>query len=154
MGDQTYAFVCESNRIEGIKRDPTAAELAEHDRFVSLPRVTVQDLQEFVNVYQPGAAMRLLTGMNVRVGNHTPPPGGPKILDDLQAILDAMPRNGPYDTHLLYESLHPFTDGNGRSGRALWSWQMNRRDCVRGHPLGFLHHFYYQTLAARSPQVK
>jgi hypothetical protein len=37
----------------------------------------------------------------------------------------------------------PTTDGNGRSGRALWLW------CMRGRaPLGFLHQFYYQTLGA------
>ena len=38
-------------------------------------------------------------------------------------------------------SNHPFTDGNGRSGRALWLWQMNNHA-----PFGFLHTFYYQTL--------
>lgn len=49
----------------------------------------------------------------------------------------------PFTTHLRYESIHPFSDGNGRSGRALWLWQMKGRA-----PLGFLHQFYYQTLAA------
>jgi hypothetical protein len=49
----------------------------------------------------------------------------------------------PLEAHVRYETLHPFTDGNGRTGRALWYWMMvgsSRAD------LGFLHAFYYQTL--------
>lgn len=50
----------------------------------------------------------------------------------------------PWEVHIAYEMLHPFTDGNGRSGRMLWAWQM------RNFPLDFLHTFYYQTLNALS----
>ena len=49
---------------------------------------------------------------------------------------------GACETHVRYELLHPFLDGNGRSGRALWLWLMGQA------PLGFLHTFYYQTLSA------
>lgn len=47
------------------------------------------------------------------------------------------------DNMEAYETLHPFTDGNGRSGRALWLWAMGG---IHRAPLGFLHHFYYQAL--------
>jgi Fic family protein len=51
----------------------------------------------------------------------------------------------PFAAHVRYEHLHPFTDGNGRSGRAIWAWQMLYQG--RGEiPLGFLHHFYYQSI--------
>lgn len=61
-------------------------------------------------------------------------------------LLDLVNRDprDPYKIHLLYEDLHPFTDGNGRSGRAIWLWQMERQGGTR---LSFLHWWYYATLA-------
>lgn len=142
-------FVTESNRIEGILRPPTAAELMEFKHFMALEKVNLGNLIQFVSVYQPDARLRVHPGMNVRVGLHVPPPGGPAIVDALNEILTRARRKQPnhcHEIHLAYESLHPFTDGNGRSGRMLWAWQL------RNFPLGFLHHFYYQTLAANSPR--
>lgn len=138
-------FIRESNRIEGIKRAPTAAEIAEHVRFVGLGRIAVGDLQRFVKVYQPDAVLRDREDLNVRVGSHIAPPGGLTVVQDLRSII-AVANDGmasAYHVHCGYETLHPFTDGNGRSGRALWAWQMLRQG---GCPLGFLHHFYYQAL--------
>lgn len=138
--------VMESNRIEGIGRT-TKEQVAEHERFVNLPVVTVDDLVRFVSVYQPNAKLRNVEGLNVRVGNHNPPPGGWQVERDLRDLLDVASQNGeePWDIHVKYEMLHPFTDGNGRSGRALWYWMMR---CDRLAGLGFLHAFYYQTLRA------
>lgn len=135
-------FVAESNRIEGITRSPTDTELDEHCRFVALEVVTVAELERFVSVYQPGARLRDQHGLDVRVGDHRPPRGSPQIRHRLEALLvDMRDVRNPWATHVEYENLHPFTDGNGRSGRALWAWQM------QDYPLGFLHHFYYQTLS-------
>jgi hypothetical protein len=145
-------FVEESNRIEGINRTPERHELNEFVRFMELPVVTVADLEKFVSVYQPGAVLRDKVGLNVRVANHIPQRGGPAVRDELEDILATANNSLPwvdkqsasllaYHMHIRYEQLHPFTDGNGRSGRMLWAWQM------RTFPLGFLHQFYYQTLA-------
>jgi hypothetical protein len=141
----------ESNRIEGIHREPTGDEIREFERFMALPAVTVSDLCQFVYVYQPNAKLRDKDGRNVRVGHYYPPPGAPWIRDKLEQLC-AFATGGanPWEVHLCYESLHPFTDGNGRSGRMLWYWQM------RTHPmgdLGFLHAFYYQTLAGNPRDV-
>lgn len=130
-------FIRESNKIEGINRNPTQEEIDEFNRFMDLREVTVKELQVFVAVYQPNARLRNEYGLNVRVGNYYPPFGGPEIYSLLESILNIQ---NAFDQHINYEKLHPFTDGNGRSGRALWAWK--NRDLS----LGFLHRFYYDTL--------
>ena len=136
-------FIIESNAIEGIHRDPTEGEIKEFRRFMMLESINPRELMKFVKVYQPNAIIRDRVNIpGVKVGNHIAPSSGPQIMVSLYSIIENMEENGPYQTHILYETLHPFTDGNGRSGRMLWAWQMGRSKLG----LGFLHRFYYQTL--------
>lgn len=139
-------FIRESNKIEGIHREPTKAEIAAHTEFLNIfPFPTVDALEKLVAVLAPGHRLRDAYGLDVRVGDHIAPRGCPEIRQSLNTILsrvaDGADAYHPWQAHLDYETLHPFTDGNGRSGRALWLWQM------QDAPLGFLHHFYYQTLS-------
>lgn len=142
-------FVRESNRIEGIVREPTVDEIQAHEHLLSLPGIHLGHMEAFVETIA-GAPLRRRRGMNVRVGDHIAPDGGPEIEDQLRDLLILCDIHGAcriyyaYETHITYENLHPFMDGNGRSGRALWLWMMGGMD---GAPLGFLHHWYYQTLA-------
>lgn len=143
-------FVAESNRIEGITRAPTGIEVDALEGFLELTRPVRDDLTKLVEVFQPGEVLRDQPGLDVYVGNHTPPPGGPAIplmLDNLLALPHVF--RHPYFQHHNYETLHPYTDGNGRSGRALWLWgmkQLGGREWQRALQLGFLHLWYYQSL--------
>jgi hypothetical protein len=152
MSDWLKDFVTESNRIEGIDRIPTAAEITAHEEFL-YDQPTVGRLISFVAAVQPDAKLRDEPGLDVRVGGHVPPPGGIGMRPALAVLLfDAISGadgSHPYHIHCGYEILHPFTDGNGRSGRALWLWGMQDggvRLRLQAQQLGFLHCWYYQSL--------
>jgi hypothetical protein len=139
-------FIRESNRIEGILRPPLPDEVVAHEVFLAQRGIEIRHVEAFVDVVA-NARLRDKRGMDVYVGNHTPPAGGPFIRDALTALLADVQTCDPtpFETHVRYETLHPFMDGNGRSGRVLWAWQM-RRDGHDPFALPFLHRFYYQAL--------
>ena len=139
-------FIIESNAIEGIYHEPTREEIEEFQRFMALKEITIDEILGYLAVHQPDAQLRDKEGMNVRVGSYYPPRGGDNITLGLGSLLDEINNKEltPYKAHVRYEQLHPFTDGNGRSGRMIWAWMQ------RDISLGFLHMFYYQTLAHSS----
>lgn len=142
-------FVTESNRIEGILRPPTVQELSATADFVLGPMPTVDSLCRLARVYAPEKGLlRNQKGMNVRVGSHVAPPGGSGLHGELIALLATIDDAGPVEFHVTYETLHPFLDANGRTGRALWAWQMFNRGYIEAIDRGFLHSWYYQTLEA------
>ena len=142
-------FLIESNRIEGITRDPTPQELSETAKFLDLDTVGLDDLRRLAIIYASGRGiLRERIGLDVRVGNHFPPRGGPSVRRELVKLLDDLtdPDISPFQWHIQYETLHPFMDGNGRTGRAIWAWMMLKRGHERWLEIGFLHEWYYQSL--------
>jgi hypothetical protein len=146
------SFVEESNMIEGIFRHPYQSEVDATRHFITLDEVDVAAVEALVASLQFGAVIRSTQGMNVAVGNHMPPSGGMNIVYSLMELLaNSEVCDDPFLIHVRYESLHPFTDGNGRSGRALWLRMMQRIHGERGGlKRNFLHEWYYQSLSHMS----
>jgi hypothetical protein len=136
-------FVTESNKIEGIT-DPEVIEddLKRTRKFLSLSKITLKDLNE----YNTAGKLRNKKGMNVQVGAYYPNEGGIFIEKQLKVLIKQVNEDVklPFWLHIAFETLHPYTDGNGRTGRVLWAWQMITQE---GYDLslGFLHEYYYQS---------
>lgn len=141
-------FVKESNSIEGINREPLEEEIAAHTKFLDLDEIKVADLCGFVKVVA-NRSLRVNYGDDVYVGGHIPPSGGPVIEKKLEALLVDIQTDvlNSYNAHVKYELLHPFMDGNGRSGRVLWAWH-RMREGFNPFSLSFMHTWYYQSLTA------
>ena len=145
-------FAIESNKIEGIF-ETSVNEVEALRLIVNLQTLTIGDINEYVYAVS-GASLRRNAGMDVRVGNHIPPAGGSHVVEELDRLVMAAETGSisAYDFHLVYENLHPYMDGNGRSGRALWLRYAKRER----HPyvsLGFLHAFYYDTLKSQDFRI-
>lgn len=144
-----FDFMVESNRIEGIDRKPTHGEVLCAQYFLDLQDFVLSDVVVLQASIAPGKLLRDQPGMNVRVADHIAPHGGPSIIIHLENLLLTIqiPGSDPWMCHCAFEELHPFMDGNGRTGRMLWAWHMQNagRDPFA---LPFLHRWYYETLSS------
>lgn len=155
-------FIRESNKIESIMRQPRKWEIDAFKMFLELEYLEIKDVENLVNAFQPGAKLRIELGMDVSIGGKEKL-GHPDVKDKLQQLLyrandyktNRRHYRGrfeeakilgvlPWQVHVDYEYLHPFIDGNGRSGRAIWAWMHGGQSTE--FMRGFLHSFYYETL--------
>ncbi len=108
------------------------------ERHVGIARIGHEDLFELHlilagEVMDQGTAGRYRT-INVHVGRYVPPP--PSEVSGLMfELLDWWNREAVKLSpilssailHYRFEAIHPFADGNGRTGRALALWELYRR---------------------------
>lgn len=123
LGDWVPHFVRASNRLAGINREPTAAEISAHRGLLAANSLRVENLEQFVRHVAGGARLREAPGIGDRGTEAT------HLRADLATIVEAAraKATSPARLHRIYSMLRPFTDGNGRCGRALLMWQVMRR---------------------------
>ena len=124
-----------------------------HEDIFSLHRILAE------GVMDQGDAGRYRT-IAVRVGNYVPPPAG-DVSGLMMELLDwwnkdsrkLSPVLSSAILHHRFESVHPFADGNGRTGRALNLWELYRRG-FDTHHLFSVDEFTGKTGRAITPNLK
>lgn len=156
-------FIEESNKIEGITAYNEIDQYEAYMKFLNLKEIDIEDITSLaLDLFNSSYAssqvpvLRLLPEHDVIVGNHRPPKSGPNIRKSLQKLLDEVNEQtdskNAYRLHVEYETLHPLTDCNGRTRRAIWAWLMVKDSYEFG--LGFLQKWYYQSLDANRITIK
>ncbi|QAV69735.1 Fic family protein [Salinibacterium sp. UTAS2018] len=115
------------------------ASLADRER-----PVTTADLEQLQHVIEPGLDAGLRTEQNWVGGSgwsplradFVPPPESEvrRLVDDLSRFVTATHGNPVVRAaiaHAQFETIHPFIDGNGRTGRALIHTVLRRTDALR-----------------------
>lgn len=144
-------FLDHSNRIEDVRSEEALEDAIEAWEYAkSLSEITLKDLFEIHRLLlkriDPDIAGRFRT-YDIQIGGKIKKFRGLEVLEsqtqealDLLKEGEALPlaaqRNGlARRAHVQYEDVHPFPDGNGRSGRILYNWHRAKL----GLPLHIIH---------------
>lgn len=125
-----------------VEKNATRKTLRHEDIF-TLHRILAE------NVMDQGDAGRYRT-IAVKVGNYFPPPAidVSGLMMELLAWWNRPAKNlspvlSSAILHHRFESIHPFADGNGRTGRALALWELYRRG-LDTHHIFSVDEFYWE----------
>lgn len=120
-----------------------AKKTLRHEDIFALHQILAGDVMD------QGEAGRYRT-ISVRVGDYMPPPPG-DVSGLMMELLDwwngrsveFSPVISSAVLHHRFESIHPFADGNGRTGRALALWELYRRG-FDTHHIFSVDEFYWE----------
>ncbi len=145
-------YTNESRAIEGLSADPQSVDYLR--AFVEGP-LSVTAICDYVWA-EANQKIRSEPWMNVRVGAHVAPPGGERVVQELENIVSAALSDSPYETHGKFLYLHPFMDGNGRAARAILAWQSLRNPVWSAQikVLPVLQTLYYMALDHADAQIE
>lgn len=127
-------FLRESNAIEEVYDDVSLVDSYLAWEYLSkVSTLTVKDLLTVHSILMDNQPISLkhkgdFRDVPVRIGYSVKSMPKPVIHSLVEDLLDEMNKNvDPSDAvlhHVQFENIHPFIDGNGRTGRLLLNWEL------------------------------
>ncbi len=138
-------------RCEVLNYFAALRHVEKHSKAKRLSHESIFRLHRIIagKVMDQGEAGRYRT-IRVRVGQFVPPPPG-DVSGLMFELLEWWSKEAPSLSPVLssailhhrFESIHPFADGNGRTGRALALWELYRRG-FDSHHIFAVDEFYWE----------
>lgn len=142
MNDDELQFLKESNAIEGVYDDDSLNQAIYAWEFLKEEPIltvgVVLKTHKILMLHQPipGYLRGYFRNCDVSVGGQIKlkvdqiKPAMHSWVKDVATTLRVPGKNGEHIKidHVAYENIHPFIDGNGRTGRMFMNWQRLKQD--------------------------